>query len=117
VTSRVGAAAFLAASAFLVLAPQSRAQPGGNAEKGRDLYRRYSCWACHGYAGHGGAATPLVPMRMPLPGFSAFVRNPPTMPPYTTKVLSEAQLADIWAYVKTLPESPPAKSIPLLSQP
>jgi mono/diheme cytochrome c family protein len=38
------------------------------------------------------------------------------MPPYTAKVLSDAQLADIWAYVRTLPESRPAKDIPLLNE-
>ena len=89
----------------------------GNAENGKDVYLRYSCYACHGYAGHGGATTRLVPMRLPLSAFSAFVRNPPSMPPYTAKVLSETQLADVWAYVKTLPESPLARTIPLLNQP
>jgi mono/diheme cytochrome c family protein len=98
--------------------PLSRSAPAlaGNAERGKDVYLRYSCYACHGYAGHGGATVRLVPMRLPLPAFSAFVRNPPSMPPYTAKVLSETQLADVWAYVKTLPESPPARSIPLLNQ-
>jgi hypothetical protein len=38
------------------------------------------------------------------------------MPPYSAKVLWETQLADVWAYVKTIPESPPASSIPLLNQ-
>jgi ubiquinol-cytochrome c reductase cytochrome c subunit len=108
-----------ATAAVLVgcLAGEARAQTAtGNADKGKDVYRRYSCWACHGYSGNGGGAVPLVPMKLPLAGFTAIVRNPPTMPPYTAKVLTDAQLADVWAYVKTLPESPPAKSIPLLNQ-
>ena len=88
----------------------------GNAENGKDVYLRFSCYACHGYAGHGGAATRLVPMRLPVSAFGSFVRNPPSMPPYTAKVLSEVQLADVWAYIKTLPESPPARTIPLLNR-
>ena len=88
----------------------------GNAESGKDVYLRYSCYACHGYAGHGGAASRLVPMRLSLSAFSSFVRKPASMPPYTAKVLSDAQLADVWAYVKTLPESPPASTIGLLNQ-
>ena len=88
----------------------------GTAGAGKDLYLRYSCYACHGYAGHGGAGARLVPMLMPIRSFTTYVRNPREMPPYTAKVLSDAQLADLWAYIKTLPESPPATSIPLLNQ-
>ena len=47
---------------------------------------------------------------------AAYVHNPRQMPPYTAKVLSDAQLADLFAYIKSLPESPPAKDIPLLSR-
>lgn len=105
---------FLAAAGWVGV-PSQAAPAAGNVERGRDVYLRYSCYACHGYAGHGGGAVRLVPARLSLPAFSAFVRNPASMPPYTVKVLSDAQLADVWAYVKSLPESPPAKSIPLLN--
>jgi ubiquinol-cytochrome c reductase cytochrome c subunit len=88
----------------------------GNAANGKSLYLKYSCYACHGYDGHGGAGARLVPMRMNLPGFSAYIKNPRQMPPYTAKVLSDDQAADLWAYVKSMPESPPAASIPLLSR-
>ena len=30
--------------------------------------------------------------------------------------VSDAELADVWAYLKTIPESPPAKSIALLEE-
>jgi mono/diheme cytochrome c family protein len=90
--------------------------PPGNAQSGKTLYEKYSCYACHGYDGHGGAGARLVPMRMNLPGFSAYLKNPRQMPPYTEKVLSDAQAADLWAYIKSLPESPAASAIPLLSR-
>jgi len=100
-------------------APATAAQAAaaaGDAGAGKDLYLRYSCYACHGYAGHGGAGARLVPLRMPLPAFTAYLRAPRQMPPYTAKVLSDAQAADVWAYIQTLPKSPAAKDIPLLAQ-
>jgi mono/diheme cytochrome c family protein len=97
-------------------APAAQAGAAGNARTGKDLYLRYSCYACHGYAGHGGAGARLVPLRMSLPTFTTYVRSPRQMPPYTAKVLSDAQVADVWAYIQTLPQSPPAKDIPLLNQ-
>jgi ubiquinol-cytochrome c reductase cytochrome c subunit len=101
--------------AVLAAAPQSNPAATGNAQNGKELYLKYSCYACHGYDGHGGAGARLVPMRMNVPGFTAYVHNPRQMPPYTAKVLSDAQLADLFAYIKSLPESPPAKNIPLLT--
>jgi ubiquinol-cytochrome c reductase cytochrome c subunit len=55
-------------------------------------------------------------MRMNLAAFSAYIKNPRQMPPYTAKVLSEAQAADLWAFIKSIPESPAADKIPLLSR-
>jgi mono/diheme cytochrome c family protein len=113
----LGSTVAAAASAQAARPAAPASPPAANVAKGKDVYLRFSCWACHGYAGHGGGGPKLVPSRLDLAGFTAFVRNPPTMPPYTAKVLSDAQLADVWAYLKTLPESPPARSIPLLNQP
>jgi mono/diheme cytochrome c family protein len=117
----------LSALAVLVCAASASAQAsssarqpsplaGGNAQNGKTLYVKYSCYACHGFDGHGGPGTRLVPMRMNLPGFTAYLKNPRQMPPYTSKVLSDEQSADIWAYIKSIPESPPASAIPLLSR-
>jgi ubiquinol-cytochrome c reductase cytochrome c subunit len=97
-------------------APPASAAASGNAQNGRAVYLKYSCYACHGYDGHGGAGARLVPMRMNLPGFTAYLKNPRQMPPYTAKVLSDQQAADLWAYIKSLPESPSADKIPLLSR-
>jgi mono/diheme cytochrome c family protein len=88
----------------------------GDASKGKELYAKYSCYACHGYDGHGGAGARLVPLAMTVTRFTAYVHNPRRMPPYTDKVLSDAQLADLFAYIKSLPVSPSADQIPLLSR-
>jgi len=108
--------AFLSPNMSAQTPTQTAASPAGNAQTGKDLYLRYSCYACHSYDGHGGAGARLVPMRMTVERFSTYVRNPRQMPPYSTKLLSEAQMADIWAYIKSLPVSPEAKDIPLLAQ-
>src|SRR2546426_9226325 len=100
--------------AALVAALQPFPPAAGNAQNGKELYLKYGCYACHGYDGHGGAGARLVPMRMALQGVSNYVHNPRQMPPYTTRVLSDAQLMDLFAYVKSLPESPPSKDISLL---
>ena len=102
---------FSALSAIVVTA-----QTQGNAQSGKELYLKLSCYACHGYDGHGGAGARLVPMRMNQPGFTLYLRNPRQMPPYTAKVVSDQQAADLWAYIKSMPESPGADKIPLLSR-
>jgi mono/diheme cytochrome c family protein len=90
--------------------------PAGDVKNGKELYLDYKCYACHGYSGQNGPGTRLVPTRMNLQGFIAYIRNPRQMPPYTAKAVPDQHLADIWAYLQTLPKSPPAKEIPLLNQ-
>jgi len=92
------------------------APASGNVQQGKELYLKYSCYACHGYDGHGGAGARLVPLAMTVTRFTAYVHNPLRMPPYTEKVLSDAQLADLFAYITSLPPSPSADQIPLLGR-
>jgi ubiquinol-cytochrome c reductase cytochrome c subunit len=89
-----------------------------NADHGKRLFVKDGCYQCHGYQGQGGAAGPrLAPRPIVLAALTAYVRHPTgQMPPYTSKVLSEADLADIHAYLSSIPAPPPAKSIPLLNQ-
>ena len=109
------ATGLLAASAFFAVAAQAQA-PAGNVQAGKDLYLKYSCYACHSYDGHGGPGARLVPLAMTETRFTSFIRSPRRMPPYTEKVLSNAQAADLFAYIKSLPVSPPADQIPLLKK-
>jgi ubiquinol-cytochrome c reductase cytochrome c subunit len=52
---------------------------------------------------------------MPFAAFSHQVRIPRNdMPPYTAKVLSDADLADIYAFIQSLPQPPKVDSVPLL---
>ena len=94
------------------------AAAAGSAEKGRAAYMQHGCWQCHGFMGQGGITGPkLAPNSMSLEAMSAFVRNTAgAMPPYQKAILSDADLADIHAYLSSIPAPPPAKSIPLLNQ-
>jgi mono/diheme cytochrome c family protein len=90
--------------------------PAGDAKHGKELFVSYACYSCHSFDGHGGAGARLVPMPLNQAGFIGFVRNAGRMPSYGAKVISDAQLVDIYAYIKTLPTSPDAKNIPLIQQ-
>ncbi|HKB09110.1 MAG TPA: cytochrome c [Vicinamibacterales bacterium] len=102
--------------AFLTPALSAQDAPAGNAQQGKELYLKYSCYACHGYDGHGGAGARIVPLPLTLTRFTAFVRSPRRMPPYSDKILTDAQAADLFAYIKSLPASPSADQIPLLKR-
>src|SRR5262245_1804164 len=90
--------------------------PQGNVKAGEALYLKYGCYECHGYSGQNGPGARLVPMRMNMTQFMSYVRNPARMPPYSATLVTDAQLADIYAYIQTLKVSPAAKDIPLLNQ-
>ena len=109
---------FLAPVAAMSLLVVSAFAQQGDAKRGEKMFKDYSCYACHGFSGQNGPGKRLVPMKMATVAFTAYVRSPGTnqMPSYSAKVLSDQQLADIWAYVKALPDSPEAKDIPLVQQ-
>jgi ubiquinol-cytochrome c reductase cytochrome c subunit len=91
-----------------------------SAENGKIVFARAGCWQCHGFQGQGSVATSngkiLAPDPLPWEGFSAFVRTSNTgMPPFTEKVLSNDDLADIYAYLQSIPKPPDYKTIPLLN--
>jgi mono/diheme cytochrome c family protein len=98
-------------------APAAAQAPAGDAARGKKLYNDIGCWQCHGYSGQGGAGAKIAPDPLPLAGFTRYVRKPVNaMPPYSEKVVTDAQLADIYAFLKSVPKPPDAKSIPLLNQ-
>ena len=98
----------------LVAAPALAA----DAAKGKSAFMKNGCWQCHGELGQGGAAgKTLAPKPMPFEAFNVFVRNSNgQMPPYPKEILSDADLADIHAYLQSIPAARDYQSIPLLSQ-
>ncbi len=108
-----------AIAALAILGVGSAQTPAGNSTHGKDLFLKNTCYACHGFSGENGPGARLVPMKMTQAGFIGYVRNPPrpNMPSYSAKVLPDSDLADIYAYIKSMPDtSRPPDSIPLLKQ-
>lgn len=93
----------------------------GDATKGKAAFMKFGCWECHGFLGQGSVATSggkvLAPDPLPWETFSAFVRSTNrAMPPFSEKVLPNDDLADIYAYLQSVPKTADYKSIPLLNQ-
>jgi mono/diheme cytochrome c family protein len=87
-----------------------------NAQNGSKLFVSAGCYECHDRQGQGGGAGPRI---APNPiAFGAFLnqcRQPADqMPPYTSKVLSDAQLADIYAFLQSIPKPPDPSTISIL---
>jgi ubiquinol-cytochrome c reductase cytochrome c subunit len=90
-----------------------------SAENGKTAYVKNGCWQCHGFLGQGSLVTSngtiLSNTQLPLDAFIGFVRNSNrAMPPYRAAILSDADLADIYAYLQSVPKPPDVNSIPLL---
>ena len=93
------------------------ASPAGDAKNGRKLFAADGCYQCHGYEAQG--ATPTGPRLGPRPiafaQFQKYVRNPTgQMPPYTAKSIPDKDLADIYAFLQSLPAPPSAESLAIL---
>ena len=105
-----------AVAATLLLS--SSAAFAASAEKGKVAYGDNGCWQCHGWEGQGGSTGPrLARTQLPVEALTAFVRNTNgPMPPYSKKILSDEDLADIYAFVSAQPAPPDPKTIPLLAR-
>jgi mono/diheme cytochrome c family protein len=119
-TLLLAAACAAIAIAGAVLPANAQDTPAGDAAKGKRIYLADGCFMCHGRSGQGGAyngpAPVLAKTQMPFDGFKNQVRNPvDDMPAYSTAVMSEQDIADIYAFVQSLPGRGNPKDIPLLN--
>jgi mono/diheme cytochrome c family protein len=95
------------------------AEPHGDPVEGKRLFLAAGCYECHGTtAAGGGIAGPrLAPNPLPLEALKAKLRTPSgRMPVYTAILVSDAQIADIVAYLRSIPSGKPAMDIPLLNR-
>jgi mono/diheme cytochrome c family protein len=113
-----------AALALLVAAGSAMAQnppaaplsaPTGNAQRGKTLFETgLRCYACHGFDGQTGSPR-LVPMARAEDIFLAYVRKPATQGMPSFAAAPEADLRDVYAYIRSIPQAAPAAdSVPLL---
>ena len=87
-------------------------------ENGRQIYVTYGCYQCHHDAAHGGrTGSRLAPRPIAFAAFARYVRAPRNqMPPYTTEIVTDQELADIYAFLLTVPPPPVVESIPILNE-
>jgi len=98
-------------------APQQNSNvPAGNAANGRKLFVSFGCYQCHGYEAQGGSAGPrLAPRPIAYAQFMKYVRHPTNeMPPFTEKIVKDAELTDIHAFLRGQPAPKDVDTIPLL---
>jgi len=110
--------ALAALTASLAVAASAAAAP--SAEAGKTAFLKHGCWQCHDFEGQGSVATSggrvIADTPLPFDAFKAYVRDPSgAMPPYHAEILSDSDLADIYAYLQSRPKPEPAKNIPLLN--
>lgn len=113
VAALTGSVSAMAVDAAAAEAPASAAP---SAARGRQLYYSVGCVHCHGGMGQGSSAgARLAPEPLPAAAIAAFIRATNTpMPAYSAGVLSDADVADIAAYLRAIPAATPADSIPAL---
>ena len=90
----------------------------GNAETGKRVFMKHNCYYCHGTSGQGSRdGARIAQTALNLQGVMRYVRKPTgAMPGYTEKILTDQELTDIYAYLKSLPAAKAPKDIPLLNQ-
>jgi mono/diheme cytochrome c family protein len=106
-------------AAALLCAGAASAQdaPKGSAERGKRLYIDLACHSCHGTHAQGGGrgSEPPIPLGYPWQGFLNQMRKPRLdMPAYEEKLVSNQDVADVFAYFAAIKSAPPAKDIPKL---
>jgi ubiquinol-cytochrome c reductase cytochrome c subunit len=102
---------------FVTIAILAQTKPGDTA-KGKSTFMQNGCYQCHGTVGQGGLAGPrLAQTKLTIAGFMAYVRNPNpgNMPPFRAKVMSDQELADVFAYLQSVPPPVPAANMEILN--
>ena len=102
------------ASSILTLGLAEAQEP--SAERGQKTYMRVGCYQCHGSDGQGNdAGTALTPDPLPPEAIANFIRySPGRMPVYPEEVVSDAEIADMVAFLEAVPPPPEADDIDIL---
>jgi len=106
----------LATAAVAQNQPAAQLAPAtGSAQRGKTLFETsLRCYACHGFDGQTGSPR-LVPMARAEDVFLAYVRKPATQGMPSFVAIPEADLRDVYAYIRSIPQAAPnADSVPLL---
>ncbi|HMI95616.1 MAG TPA: c-type cytochrome [Micropepsaceae bacterium] len=105
-----------ALSAFAFGAAHAQDVPKGDAKAGLVTFQKYGCYSCHGIVGQGTLRDgPRLNTAIGYPALLTQLRTPRyEMPAYTTVQISDSGVADIFAYLSSIPKAPDAKTIKAL---
>jgi len=108
-------------------APGAPAAPSGDPAHGKAAFMSYGCYECHGTLAQGNyngiphlaphpTAIRLRGVNLTEASFSSYVRAPAgQMPSYSAAILPAKDVADIWAYLASIPAGKPDSQIPALA--
>lgn len=121
-TTRSAALAVAVLATALVAVDGASAQTttaaSGDAARGKANFMKYGCYECHGTVAQGNyfGAPHLAPHPIPYAAVLAYIRKPAgQMPSYAASILPEKDVADIYAYLSSIPAGKAAADIPLLN--
>jgi mono/diheme cytochrome c family protein len=118
--ARIMVVLLVAGSAALAQSPSPTKSPPGNVANGKQLFVKMACYYCHGTEGQGsiaGVGPRVALVSRSYESFARYVRQPSgRMTSYSEKILSDAELIDIYAFLRSLPPVRPIGEIPLLEQ-
>jgi mono/diheme cytochrome c family protein len=125
--ARVLAIGAIGLAALAFTAPAQLARPDAAAAApvaqdpahGQELYTLYGCYQCHGFAGQGAGSTGprIAPNPIAYNRFEQQIYDPrDLMPRYPREFVSEQDIADMYAFLQTIPPAPDPAEIPLLNQ-
>jgi ubiquinol-cytochrome c reductase cytochrome c subunit len=107
----------LALTASCALLTPALAQTSDAIQRGHEHFLKDGCYLCHGTVGQGGVGPAIAVDLLPYEAFAYYVREPSgAMPPFSEKILSNADLSDIHAYLGSLPKPQAGDGIKLLSK-
>ena len=99
---------FVVLSAAVVLASAAGvvAQPAGDPKAGETAYMKLGCYSCHGVWGQGTWRDgPRINPPMPFEAMVQQLRTPRyEMPPYVASQVSDKGIADIQAFLRSVPK-------------
>jgi mono/diheme cytochrome c family protein len=106
-------------SVICIVAAAESAPTAGDAANGKRLFMTYGCYECHGTTGAGGgfAGPRIAPDPLPFSGVQSKLRTVSgRMPVYSQAVLKDSEIADIYAYLQSIPSGRIARDIELLNR-
>ena len=103
-----------ALAAMMCASAEAQDAPKGDAKAGLASFQKYGCYSCHGIVGQGTMrdGPRINAAAIGYPALLTQLRTPRyEMPAYTAVQIPDSSVADIYAYLTTLPKAPDPKTL------